>query len=227
MPAAIATRTIKDGAGNSFQQQVLDVSGVGSGPFLPLMPVADPTGTHAVDLEALLGVLGTEADAAASGDGSVIAILKQVRQLLGGTLTVQLSGSSVTISGPVTVSNEVEIKNDAGSPVPTNNTGAGLSASGKTAVAGSFTGATSSGAFTPLAGRPFNISLWGTFSATVVLERSFDAGSTWLPLTAGDIALFTWSAPASEVNEEAEVGVQYRLRCSAFTSGTVNYRVSQ
>lgn len=31
---------------------------------------------------------------------------------------VALDGGSVTITGPVTVSNEVEIKNDSGSPVP-------------------------------------------------------------------------------------------------------------
>lgn len=72
---------------------------------------------------------------------------------------------------------------------------------------------------------PLNISLWGTFVATVQVERSFDNGTTWLPLTAlGSSIPFT--APASEVFDEGETGVQYRLNCTSYTSGTVNYRLS-
>lgn len=44
MAATITTRTIKDGAGVTFTQQVLDVSGSGAGPFLPLMIIGDSTG---------------------------------------------------------------------------------------------------------------------------------------------------------------------------------------
>lgn len=72
----------------------------------------------------------------------------------------------------------------------------------------------------------FNVSLWGTFSGSVKLERSFD-GSTWLPITAAGVQLYAWSAPASEVAEEPGRGVQYRLNCTAISSGTINYRMDQ
>ncbi len=75
---------------------------------------------------------------------------------------------------------------------------------------------------------PFNVSLSGSFSATVGLERSFDAGASWLPVSKnadGDVA--SWTAPASVTGEEWERGVLYRLRCTTYGSGTVAYRISQ
>lgn len=93
-------------------------------------------------------------------------------------------------------------------------------ASGVTAVAATFTSSTQSASFTPQAGRPFNVSLWGTFVASTALERSFDAGTTWLPCATAR------TAPDSFVCLEPEYGVLYRLNCT-WTSGTVNYRISQ
>lgn len=101
------------------------------------------------------------------------------------------------------------------------------SASGLAPVTGSFSATGPSVAFSPIASRAFNVSLWGTFSATIQLERSFDGGTTWLPITAAGTQLYLWTAPASEVAEEYEYGVQYRVRCTFYTSGTVNYRISQ
>ena len=106
----------------------------------------------------------------------------------------------------------------------------GLNASGgeelaPTVVSGSFTGTGSSSA--AMFFRRFNVSLWGTFVGTVILERSFDGGTTFLPCAidaAGDANAYT--APMSIVAAEPEPGVYYRLRCSAFTSGTINYRMS-
>jgi hypothetical protein len=72
----------------------------------------------------------------------------------------------------------------------------------------------------------FNLSLWGTFVGTVQLERSFD-GSTWLPLTANGTQIYKFTAPCSEPVEESEIGVLYRLNCTAYTSGTINYRLSE
>jgi hypothetical protein len=72
----------------------------------------------------------------------------------------------------------------------------------------------------------FNVSTWGTFVASVQLERSFDNGTTWLPLTAAGNQLYAWTAPASENGAEPEAGVLYRLNCTAYTSGTINYRIS-
>ena len=113
------------------------------------------------------------------------------------------------------------------STVPVNNSGTGYAASGVSPVSGTFTGTGQSASLTPIAGRGFNISLWGTFAASVQLERSFDGGTTWLPITASGVQLFKWTAPASEVNQEDQASVLYRLNCTSFTSGTVNFRISQ
>ncbi len=68
--------------------------------------------------------------------------------------------------------------------------------------------------------RKFNVSLSGTFSADVELQRSFDGGVTWR-----SVARF--SAPIEGMGEEAETYVFYRLNCTNFASGTVTYRLSQ
>ncbi len=56
--------------------------------------------------------------------------------------------------------------------------------------------------------------------------RSFDGGTTLLPLTANGIPLYSWTSPASESFEDDEVGVQYFLVCTDYVSGTINYRIS-
>lgn len=74
----------------------------------------------------------------------------------------------------------------------------------------------------------FNIALYGTFVGTVLLEKSFDAGVNWIPVYRPATATaVSYTAPGAEVLAEPEDGVQYRWRCSAYTSGTVNYRLSQ
>ena len=102
-----------------------------------------------------------------------------------------------------------------------------------TPVTGSFTGTGQSLSFRPVlrsangGGGAFNVSLRGTFVGTVQIERSFD-GTNWFVASrdsAGTAALFT--APASVIVEEPEAGVQYRLNCTAYISGTINYRISQ
>ena len=97
----------------------------------------------------------------------------------------------------------------------------------QTPVTGTFTATGQSASFPPFAGSDFNVSLWGTFVASIQLERSFDNGTTWLPVTAGGSALYAFTAPASEIATEPEQGVIYRWNCTAFTSGTVNYRISR
>ena len=74
----------------------------------------------------------------------------------------------------------------------------------------------------------FNVDIDGTFSGTVVLERSFDNGITWNPASrdsAGVAAAFT--VPASVVADEPEAGVLYRFQCTAYTSGSIICRASQ
>lgn len=105
--------------------------------------------------------------------------------------------------------------------------GAKYAASGTTTTTASLTSATCSASFTPLAGRPFNVSISGTWVATVTLKRSFDAGATKLPLTVGGSPLAQWSGPASEVEEESEFGVAYYACADSYTSGTITVRLSQ
>jgi len=76
-------------------------------------------------------------------------------------------------------------------------------------------------------GQRMNASVWGTFTATLQLERSFDGGTTWIPVSrdvVGTAAVFT--APFTTQITETESGVLYRFNCTAYTSGTANFRLS-
>lgn len=67
------------------------------------------------------------------------------------------------------------------------------------------------------------------FVGTVQLERSFDGGATWICCNIGGAGLLAqWSTgnPVSTVVGECERGMVYRLNCIAYTSGTINYRLS-
>jgi hypothetical protein len=66
----------------------------------------------------------------------------------------------------------------------------------------------------------YNASVWGTFVGTVVLERSFDGGTTWLSVK-------SVTAPTEVAGVEAENGVSYRFNVSAYTSGTIDVRFGQ
>lgn len=69
---------------------------------------------------------------------------------------------------------------------------------------------------------PFNLSLSGTWVATVFIQRSFDDGVTWL-----DVASYT--ANIEDTGYEPEVRALYRagVKTGGYTSGTVVVRVSQ
>ncbi len=99
-------------------------------------------------------------------------------------------------------------------------------------VTGAFAGTGQSERFAPDArpGAPrrFNLSLWGSFSGTVQVERSFDRGTSWLVCARdGAGAPAANSAPVSLILEEVEAGVLYRLNCTALSSGAISYRLSQ
>lgn len=68
----------------------------------------------------------------------------------------------------------------------------------------------------------FNLSISGTWVATVHLQRSFDGGSNWL-----DVQSYT--ANIQDRGYEPEAGVQYRcgVKTGNYTSGTVVCRVSR
>jgi hypothetical protein len=72
----------------------------------------------------------------------------------------------------------------------------------------------------------FNISVWGTFTGTITLNRSFDNGTTWIPFTYSDGTQLSWSGPFTTTFEEPEPGVLYQLSVT-YSSGSINYRFSQ
>lgn len=64
-------------------------------------------------------------------------------------------------------------------------------------------------------------------SAVIQLQRSFD-NVVWHTLSKnidGHPAEYRWDV--STVFNEIEAGVRYRLMCSEYISGTIDYRVSQ
>ena len=67
----------------------------------------------------------------------------------------------------------------------------------------------------------FNLSIWGTFVATVTLQRSFDNGTNWL-----DIA--TYTAPIEDAGFGYGPAI-YRagVKTGDYTSGTINVRLGQ
>lgn len=100
-------------------------------------------------------------------------------------------------------------------------------------VAGNFTATGSSTSF--LINGPFNVVIYGSsgpngaWSGSVQLERSFDGGTTWIVAGvggAGQQAVYTTGTDVSFVASDPEKGMLYRLRCTAYTSGTINYRLS-
>lgn len=80
---------------------------------------------------------------------------------------------------------------------------------------------------------PFNLVIYGSggpngaWVGTARLERSFDGGTTWIVASAGG-GQASWSTGTdlSFVFGEPEKGVLYRLNCTAYTSGTINWRFS-
>lgn len=72
----------------------------------------------------------------------------------------------------------------------------------------------------------------GSWNATVELDRSFDGGTTWYAVgdpggPNGQAIYSTNNIDVSRLVGEPEKGVLYRLRCTTWTSGTINYRMSQ
>lgn len=62
----------------------------------------------------------------------------------------------------------------------------------------------------------FNVSIWGTFSGSIAVQRSFD-GSTWLTVDEFD-------AIGEDYGFEPEEAL-YRVRCTAMTSGLARVRI--
>jgi hypothetical protein len=79
---------------------------------------------------------------------------------------------------------------------------------------------TTTGASEPFTTREgFNMSLPGFGEATVVLQRSFNEGSTWKNVE-------SFEGDTERRVDDPEAGVWYRLNCTSFTSGPIEYRLS-
>lgn len=65
-----------------------------------------------------------------------------------------------------------------------------------------------------------SLSLLGTFTATILLERSADGGVTW-----GVVE--TYTAAAEATIDGSKVEYLYRVRCSDHTSGNISYVLGQ
>jgi hypothetical protein len=91
-------------------------------------------------------------------------------------------------------------------------------------VSGSFTGTGSSSTMSNHAtldsDKKMTVSVSGTFSATVDLERSYDAGSNWNVVK-------SYTTTAEENLDTPSDAFIYRLTCSAYTSGTVDYALAK
>ena len=84
--------------------------------------------------------------------------------------------------------------------------------------------------FVPERRTDFNIFLSGTGVGTVVLELSPDKGVTVFGIYAAGEQLYTWNYTGtnlSEVANEPESDMYYRLRCTSYTSGTITARLSK
>lgn len=100
-----------------------------------------------------------------------------------------------------------------------------MTITGNVLLSGTFTGVGQSASI-ELWGE-FNLSLYGTFTATVQLERSMD-GSNWMAVSADGIGTpASYTKAIGLAGLEIEPAVLYRLDCTAWTSGTVIYRISQ
>ena len=104
-----------------------------------------------------------------------------------------------------------------------------------TPVSGSFSATGQSATFQPIIMgltqvANFNVTLGGSswVGVSVQLERSFDQGATWYPLTAAGSQIYIWTSPKdSEPVQEVTPGVFYRLNCTSYTSGAVTYLITQ
>ncbi|MCP4072303.1 MAG: hypothetical protein GY742_11270 [Hyphomicrobiales bacterium] len=63
-----------------------------------------------------------------------------------------------------------------------------------------------------------DIILSGTFVGTVALQAQ-DASGNWVTVN-------SWTAPAISLNNEAAFARNWRLDCTTYTSGTINYEIS-
>jgi hypothetical protein len=251
MTATLTTKQIKDGAGNSFQQRVLDISGTGAGPFLPLHGLADPDGAGPIDVGALsAAIISAIASAAAtlptgaSTETSLAAVLAKLPDAP--VLDASIGGTDAAAAGDTGASSTngflrwlrdkfaAGITLAAGSAVIGKVIGAGpdFQATGLSAVSSAFTAAGSTAALAVKAGRDAMLEVSGTGVADLQVEVQLD-GTNWRPIYGPDGATqlfrFAYSGTgfATFLPALPVAGGAYRVTDLTHTSGTVTVRLSQ
>ncbi|HTM96047.1 MAG TPA: hypothetical protein VL100_09560 [Croceibacterium sp.] len=114
---------------------------------------------------------------------------------------------------------------DAANPLPV--TVAPAAPETSTPITGSLSASGVVGPFDPAPGRAIWLSLSGTWTGTVTVQRSIDGGTTKLPLTSGGLPWAAFTGNACEpVAEDGESGAAYYLDVT-LASGTLTYRLAQ
>lgn len=81
--------------------------------------------------------------------------------------------------------------------------------------------------FQPVANKPFNAFLSGTWTGTLTLSRSYDQGTTWLSVPLPSLSgAAAFTANTNLVVSEPESGVTYAWISSGTWTGTAAYRFS-
>jgi hypothetical protein len=94
-------------------------------------------------------------------------------------------------------------------------------------LAGNATASIVAGPFSPDKARPIWLTLSGSWSGNVIVQRSTDGGATKLPLTVAGQPWGVFAGNANEVvAEEMAEGVTYYLAIT-IASGSLSYRVAQ
>ena len=71
-----------------------------------------------------------------------------------------------------------------------------------------------------------NVAVFGAGTGSVIIEKSFDGGTTAIPLTNLGAAI-TFTGPATEIIFNREDGCLHRFRRTVATAGVMSVRASQ
>lgn len=177
---------------------------------------AGTTGTFALPSITLYGYLNS---------AGLITGLGSTAWLTGAAVTGANIPAGATVTGipvaaiPGQVTGSVQLSNLPTLPLPAQNTP--IAVTFQIAAAAIAAGTDNAASYTGAA---------ITFSATIQIERSFDGGKIWIVCNVGAtglLAQYSGGTPLNVAWAEPERGVLYRFNCIEYTSGTINYRMSE
>lgn len=111
---------------------------------------------------------------------------------------------------------------------PVSQAGVAWAASGKTPVTATLSSAGATGSFTPLAGRPFNVEITGTWTGTIRLMCKLPGSAAFVERKeTGGTSIYAWTGNTSEViDADPETGAIYELSADTGFSGSASVRMS-